>query len=360
MSRDTGRPLPISPMSSLPKLSYVLLSHNREKYIRKALESAFAQDYEGELEYIISDDCSTDSTLDIIRECVAAYKGKRRIVVTQPPRNMNLAGNTNHAVSFVESDWIIRADDDDLSTIDRCTLIGRAIAEHPDCTYVVTGVDKFTDAEEQTALHRSQTPCGANVSTTRVDIREGFEAFRGHQPKIYSYKAWNMAVFRTFGPLDLDAYYIDDLTCYYRANMLGSGLFLDNAIAVLARDGSGNMSRGGDDSTRHYKAILKREEFNDRYHNLSLRPLQETYQAMLDYVKAHLSDEEQKLIQPFLTDFQQELQTRARICTYWRGSTLNRIRIARELGYHGLFAWLRCLPLPLFARLLALYRTLTR
>ena len=41
---------------NLPKLSYVLLSHNREKYIRGAIESAFAQDYEGELEYIFSDD----------------------------------------------------------------------------------------------------------------------------------------------------------------------------------------------------------------------------------------------------------------------------------------------------------------
>ncbi len=360
MSRDTGRPLPISPMSSLPKLSYVLLSHNREKYIRKALESAFAQDYEGELEYIISDDCSTDSTLDIIRECVAAYKGKRRIVVTQPPRNMNLAGNTNHAVSFVESDWIIRADDDDLSTIDRCTLIGRAIAEYPDCTYVVTGVDKFTDAEEQTALHRSQTPCGANVSTTRVDIREGFEAFRGHQPKIYSYKAWNMAVFRTFGPLDLDAYYIDDLTCYYRANMLGSGLFLDNAIAVLARDGSGNMSRGGDDSTRNYEAIIRLERFNDSYHNITLHPLKDTLSSFQEYAETNPDHKGMEKIRPFLTSFQQELQERARLCTYWRGSTFNRIRIARELGYHGLFAWLRCLPLPLFARLLALYRTLTR
>ena len=48
------------------------LSHNREKYIRAAIESAFAQDYEGEMEYIFSDDCSTDRTFEIIQECVAA------------------------------------------------------------------------------------------------------------------------------------------------------------------------------------------------------------------------------------------------------------------------------------------------
>ena len=77
-------------MPNLPKLSYVLLSHNREQYIRTAVESAFAQDYEGELEYIFSDDCSTDRTYEILKECVDAYKGPRRVVLTQTPRNLHL------------------------------------------------------------------------------------------------------------------------------------------------------------------------------------------------------------------------------------------------------------------------------
>lgn len=347
-------------MSDLPKLSYVLLSHNREKYIRKAIESAFAQDYEGELEYIISDDCSTDRTYDIIQECAAAYKGNRRVVVTQTPHNMHLAGNTNHAVSFVESDWIIRADDDDFSTIDRCSLIGKAIAENPGCMYVVTGVGKFTDAEEAEALRRSLLPCGTHAQVSRVDIREGYAALYGHEPRIYSYKAWNMEVFRTFGPLDRDAYYVDDLTCYYRASMLGAGIILNNAVAVLARDGCGNMSRGGDDSTRNYEAIMRLERFNDAYQNITFRPLQDTFLALQRYVEEHLNEEERTKVQPFLEDFQKEMQTRARLCTYWRGSTLNRIRIARERNLHGLFTWLRCLPLPLFARLLAFYRFLRK
>lgn len=92
-----------------------------------------------------SDDCSTDRTFEIIQECVAAYKGGRRVVVTQPPTNQHLAGNTNHAIQFVESDWIVRADDDDLSSVDRCSIIGRAIAEHPEASFVFTRMENFTD-----------------------------------------------------------------------------------------------------------------------------------------------------------------------------------------------------------------------
>ena len=85
---------------ALPKLSYVLLSHNREKYIRQAIESAFAQDYEGELEYIFSDDCSTDRTYEIIKECVAAYKGNVMYAGRRSPNSLY-----SYAMATMEADY---------------------------------------------------------------------------------------------------------------------------------------------------------------------------------------------------------------------------------------------------------------
>ncbi len=343
-------------MPRLPKLSYVLLSHNREKYIRAAIESAFAQDYEGELEYIFSDDCSTDRTFEIIQECVAAYKGGRRVVVTQPPTNQHLAGNTNHAIQFVESDWIVRADDDDLSSVDRCSIIGRAIAEHPEASFVTTGLRKFTDVEEATVLEESNRPCGEHATVRELDIRRaGFEhpTFCSRE---YSFKAWRMDSFRIFGPLDKQAYYCDDYTCYFRCCVLGSGLFIDNAPAVFMRMGSGNMCRGGDDNTRGYKAIMRLEHFNDRYMELTTPPLEATYRQLRTYAAAHLTADEQEQAEPFLQRLEHALEERRLLRTYWRKGTLNRIRIARKLGYKGLFSMLRCLPMPIFAALLAAYR----
>ena len=343
-------------MPTLPKLSYVLLSHNREKYIRAALESAFAQDYEGELEYIISDDCSTDRTFEIIQECVANYKGGRRVVVTQTPQNCHLAGNTNHALQFVESDWIVRADDDDLSSVDRCSIIGRAIAEHPHARFVTTGLRQFTDDEDVAVLAESARPCGGNAVARELDIRRpGFESptFCSQE---YSFKAWHMDSFRTFGDLDRQAYYADDYTCFFRCCLLGSGLYIDHAPAVFMRMGSGNMCRGGDDNTRGFRAIMRLEQFNDRYYNLTLAPLTETCRQLREYAAGQLSPEQQQCAEPFLQALEQNLQERRILCTYWRGSTLNRIHIARKMGWTGLFPMLRCLPMPIFAALLACYR----
>ena len=345
-------------MPQLPKLSYVLLSHNREKYIRAAIESAFAQDYEGELEYIFSDDCSTDRTFEIIKECVAAYKGGRRVVVTQPPSNQHLAGNTNHAVKFVESDWIVRADDDDLSSVDRCTIIGKAIAEHPEASFVTTGERKFTNEEEADALEESARPCGERAVVRELDIRRaGFEhpAFLAGK---CSFKAWRMDSFRIFGELDKQAYYCDDYISFFRSCVLGSGLYISNAPAVFVRNSSDNMCRGGAGDSNGYSAIIRLEQFNDKYYNLTYEPLHTTYLQLQKYVEEHYSDQERETAAPFLDNFSKIIERHSLLRTYWRKGTLNRLHIAHKHGYHRMFDMLRCLPLPLYAAILATIRKL--
>ena len=50
-----------------PPISLVLVSFNQQKYVREAVESALAQDYDN-LEIVISDDCSRDKTWEIISQ----------------------------------------------------------------------------------------------------------------------------------------------------------------------------------------------------------------------------------------------------------------------------------------------------
>lgn len=338
----------------LPKLSYVLLSHNREKYIRAAIESAFAQDYEGELEYIFSDDCSTDRTFEIIKECVAAYKGNRRVVVTQTPKNLHLAGNTNHAVQFVESDWIVRADDDDISSVDRCTLIGQAIAAHPRARYITTGVAHFTDASESAIIRLSRVSRNELPNWRETDIHTDCLSSIAFNSRFLSYKAWHTDVFRIFGPLHLSGYYVDDLVCYYRASILGTGVHASNSVAVYMRDGSGNMSRGGDDNQRGYKAIIRREQFNDKYHNLTLGSMIELQNALIKYVDDNNIQQPCTLLQLLHKD----IYERTLLSTYWRRGVMNRVKINKIMGTTGVFDMVRCLPLPIYAFLLAVYRKL--
>lgn len=335
--------------STLPKLSYVLLSHNREKYIRAAIESAFAQDYEGELEYIFSDDCSTDRTFEIIKECVAAYKGNRRVVVTQTPRNLHLAGNTNHAVKFATGEWVIRADDDDFSSVDRCKIAAEAIVKFPNARYIALPnayftADEFTDARQRSLQHNVKEIVFSESSI----LDGGVPPFMGGP---YSYKIWHIDVYRKFPELSHSACYVDDYIAYLRALVLGSAVKVDCSALVLALKDVSSMCRGGIMTGSLYQQRVQYERFLEKYYSMSLAPLEETVRSLLKYIKVHYSQEQMAEIEPFLKFVNREIERFSQMQYYWQNNTFYRIRLMRKYFHVGFYTLLRTLPLPLFARL---------
>jgi len=340
--------------NKLPKLSYVLLSHNREKYIRAAIESAFAQDYEGELEYIFSDDCSTDKTYEVIKECVAQYKGGRRVVVTQTPHNLHLAGNTNHALQFVTGDFVIRADDDDLSVVDRCSHIGRIIASNPGCSSVIARSIHFSSDEEEYARSRAAMKTLEVDNTALLDVANGYDGISEFFAESRSNKAWRVDVYRSFPPLPNDAYWVDDLICMYRANALGYCVSLP-VVTTMVRTACSNMSRGGDDGDRGFSSIMRLERFNHKYMNVTYVPLQETIAEVTAFMKTNRPEAYAAAVKYFEA-LDADMQKRKLLQTYWKKGTLNRFCIRRKLKQKGIFSFIRCLPMPVFAIMLVICR----
>lgn len=343
----------------LPRLSYILLSHNRERYIQSAVENALAQDYEGELEYIISDDCSTDRTFEIIRETVAAYRGNRRIVVTQTPKNLHLAGNTNHALQFVTGDWIVRADDDDYSSRDRCTLIGQAITANPEATAIATGVRYFKTHEEEKIRRLCSYPTAANDAII-TDIFHGSQAIPCFSRYPQAHQAWSMKIFRTFGELPLQGYYIDDLTCYFRALMLGIHVSLPNTYCLYVRKDGSNMSSGNSGCNRGYRHIITYEHFLVNYYAMTAPLIEAQIEGFRQYMLSHIPFDQQPAVERFLVDLHQEADLRRSDSLRWKKTTWQRFREFLDSGHKDAFSLLRCLPLPAYAALAGSYRRLAR
>lgn len=62
-----------SKKTSSPKVSILTIAYNQEKYIRQTLESFIMQKTDFKFEIVISDDCSTDKTPEIIMEYARKY-----------------------------------------------------------------------------------------------------------------------------------------------------------------------------------------------------------------------------------------------------------------------------------------------
>ena len=101
-----------------PLLTFAVGAYNQERFIREAVESAFAQTY-SPLEIILSDDCSKDRTFEIMREMAAAYRGPHKVVLNQNPVRKSIGGHINRVVEISHGELILSAAGDDVSLPER-------------------------------------------------------------------------------------------------------------------------------------------------------------------------------------------------------------------------------------------------
>lgn len=93
-------------MTGLPSVSVVVPVYNGARTIERCLDSLLAQDYpDGAYEVIVSENCSTDDTADIVsRYPVRLVRSNRR--GPAPARNLGIAHSEADIVAFTDADCI--------------------------------------------------------------------------------------------------------------------------------------------------------------------------------------------------------------------------------------------------------------
>ncbi len=111
-------------------VSFCIFSYNQEKYIEEAIESAVLQTYKG-LEIIISDDCSTDNTWQIISKKIDQYKGQYNITINRTKQNMGIGKHISYVLcNIAHGKYIILAGGDDISLPNRVEISVDAMAKY--------------------------------------------------------------------------------------------------------------------------------------------------------------------------------------------------------------------------------------
>lgn len=73
-----------------PLITIAVFAYNQEEFIRDAVNGAFSQTY-SPLEIILSDDCSSDRTFEIMQEMANTYQGPHRVICRRNPFNLGTA-----------------------------------------------------------------------------------------------------------------------------------------------------------------------------------------------------------------------------------------------------------------------------
>ena len=144
-------------MSNTSRVSIVIPVYNREKYITLAVESVLRQTYT-DWELIISDDGSTDGTLEMITE-FALHDSRIRVLTAEHRGAVHaLIAGFNAA----RGEFIGQLDSDDLLEPEAIELTVKALDEHPDWGMVYTN---YRDIDEQGQLTRVGWRCSIPYSS---------------------------------------------------------------------------------------------------------------------------------------------------------------------------------------------------
>ena len=102
-------------MNNTPKISLIMSVYNGEDYLAEAIESVLNQTFE-DWELIVINDCSTDSTGEIL----AKYESlDARVKVHTNEVNLRLPSSLNKALELAEGKYVARMDADDICLPDR-------------------------------------------------------------------------------------------------------------------------------------------------------------------------------------------------------------------------------------------------
>lgn len=118
--------------NQFPLVTFLVIAYNEETYIKQAIEGAFSQDYPN-LEIIISDDASTDSTFEIAKKCVDEYRGPHTVILNRNSVNLGIREHCNDLLyNRSRGEYIVLAAGDDISVPERTKICVEFMMAHPE------------------------------------------------------------------------------------------------------------------------------------------------------------------------------------------------------------------------------------
>lgn len=217
------------------RVTAALFCYNQEKFVRNAVRDVLKQDADG-LEIILSDDCSTDSTFDIISEEARQYCGRHKVFVQRTPRNAGLNAHINRVIRQATGDVVVPFAGDDRFHPSRARKLAaacqakNALLVHSSCTFIGADEAEVEPINQEASFYRSDDLAAIACSNALF---------------IGATASWHRELFSKYGPLPENRAY-EDLILGFRAALERRVSFLAEPL-VRYRVGTGASTQHSSD-----------------------------------------------------------------------------------------------------------------
>lgn len=227
-------------MTERPLVSFAVIAYNQERFIREAVEGAFAQTYQP-LEIILSDDCSPDGTFAIMQEMAAAYDGPHKVVLNRNEPNLGIVPHIDRMMEIVSGEFIVVNAGDDVSYPERtAVLVDTWVRSRGKCLLIHSSAHLISEE----GVFVKEVSCAPIVKDDP-------------SPKTFSIcgqwvrgatAAWDRRLFIDFGPIG-EGVSTEDHILPFRASTLGGVSFVEKPLIKYRTNGisGGFINRSGAD-----------------------------------------------------------------------------------------------------------------
>jgi len=202
-----------------PLVTFAVIAYNQEKYIREAVEGALAQSY-SPLEIILSDDCSSDKTFQIMQSMAAEYDGPHIIRINRNQSNLGLIAHVNKMFEFATGDWIVASAGDDISLPIRTQRIVEMFQASEGAMLIHSNVIKI---DERGNDIDEWIPPIVSKKMSIEDIAKPNNLYIGASG------AWSKDLYHRFGPIKYSLVY-EDLIFGFRAALNDSICYINEPL----------------------------------------------------------------------------------------------------------------------------------
>lgn len=165
------------------KVSILMITYNHENFIRQALDSVLMQNFDGEWELVIGEDCSTDATRSILLEYHRLHPHRIRLLLRE--KNVGWMRNSLETFHACQGKYIALLEGDDLWTSpNKLQKQFDYLESHPDFSSCFHNVTVLSEDKETTCYklgkmkheyHLKDVVSGNIIHTCSVMYRNGGE-----------------------------------------------------------------------------------------------------------------------------------------------------------------------------------------
>lgn len=140
----------------VPLVSVAVITYNSSKTVIETLDSIYNQTYPN-LELIISDDCSTDNTVELCREWGTQHMNRfARTEILTVKQNTGASANFNRAEAACQGEWVKEIAGDDLLSPNSIDIYIDYVTNHPSAIYIFARCETFGGREDVVRLVDAQ------------------------------------------------------------------------------------------------------------------------------------------------------------------------------------------------------------